>query len=134
MNTWYSDGLFWFFKVAVPVSDSLVLQCLWQEVKSLQFFSCFTIPMQIIWPWPPGADLVMTWSPYDKGKRKHKVVRLLWDFDCLYFSQYIEVHIELTVNKADIRIFIAWIKPPDWIPCTILVHSSLSNLTRFSTQ
>ncbi len=34
---------------------------------------------------------IMPWSDClkTKGKREHKVARLVWDFDCLHFAQYI---------------------------------------------
>ncbi len=34
-------------------------------------------------------DYAMVWLLYDKRKREHKVTRLVWDFDCLHFAQYI---------------------------------------------
>ncbi len=45
------------------------------------------------------ADLVMTWLPKDKWKYKHKVVKLVWDFDCLHFAQYISI--SQHVNRPD---------------------------------
>ncbi len=41
----------------------------------------FDSPMQFIWPWPP-VRIFMTW---------HKVVRFVWEFDCLHFAQYISI-------------------------------------------
>ncbi len=37
------------------------------------------------------ADWVMTLFPWEKRKCEHKVVILMWDFDCLYFAQYISI-------------------------------------------
>ncbi len=31
----------------------------------------------------------MVWLPQDKRKSENKVARLVWDFDCLHFAQYI---------------------------------------------
>ncbi len=37
------------------------------------------------------AYLVMTWLPQNKRNRGHKVLRLVWEFDCLHFAQYISI-------------------------------------------
>ncbi len=46
-------------------------------------------PMQITWPWPSVGrmthDLI---TSRQKSKHEHKVVRLVWDFDCLHFAQH----------------------------------------------
>ncbi len=48
--------------------------------------------MQITWSWPPvGRFSHVTWLPEHKRKWEHKVVRLMWDFDCLRFAQYISM-------------------------------------------
>ncbi len=35
------------------------------------------------------TDYAMVWLPQDKRKHENKVARLMWDFDCLHFAQYI---------------------------------------------
>ncbi len=35
------------------------------------------------------TDYAMVWLPQGKRKRENKVARLVWDFDCLHFAQYI---------------------------------------------
>ncbi len=50
---------------------------------------------------------IMSWPDYlikDNRKCEHKVVRLLWDFDCLHFAQYI------TIGPHDIYCKQAWCK------------------------
>ncbi len=45
--------------------------------------------MQITWPWPPVDILYHDLITLDTGRREHKVVRLVWEFDCLHFAKYI---------------------------------------------
>ncbi len=35
------------------------------------------------------AELIMVWLPYDRRKCEHNGVRLVWEFDCLQFTQFI---------------------------------------------
>ncbi len=47
---------------------------------------------------------ISLWPDYSMTKKSdHKVVRLVWEFDCLHFTQYMpRVHIALTINWHDI--------------------------------
>ncbi len=48
--------------------------------------------MQITWPWPPvGIFSHDLFTLKDKRKCEHKVVRLVWEFDCLHFAKYISI-------------------------------------------
>ncbi len=45
-------------------------------------------------------------------------MRLVWDFDFLHFAKYISISPHgIDVNRLDVRGFITWIEPADWIPC-----------------
>ncbi len=63
------------------------------------------------------ADLVMIWLSKDKGKREHKVARLVWEFDCLHFAQYISMNLygiscKQTWCKKIYRMKrVSWLKP-----------------------
>ncbi len=63
---------------------------------------------------------IMPWPDY--LKRKGNVNIKLWDF-CeilivyILLSTFQSVHIVLTVNKPDVRWFIAWIESADWNLC-----------------
>ncbi len=45
------------------------------------------------------ADLVMAWLSKDKRKCEHKVVRFVWEFDCLHFTQYMPMSAHDIVYK-----------------------------------
>ncbi len=65
--------------------------------------------------------LVMTWLPWDKRKREHKVVRHVLEFDCLHFAKYISIRPHgIDCKLFVVRIFITWIEPSDWIPWHLL--------------
>ncbi len=63
---------------------------------------------------------IMSWPDYLKTKGNVNIK--LWDL-CeilivhILLSTFQSVHLVLTVNKPDVRRFIAWIESADWNPC-----------------
>ncbi len=47
--------------------------------------------MQITSPWPPVGIFRHDLITLRQKKREHKVVRLVLEFDCLHYAQYISI-------------------------------------------
>ncbi len=69
----------------------------------------------------PTSGQIMSWPDYLKTQGNVNIK--LWDL-CKILIVYIllstfqSVHMVLTVNKPDVRRFIAWIESAYWNPCT----------------
>ncbi len=63
------------------------------------------------------TDYAMVWLPQNKRKRENKVARLVWDFDCLHFAQYILIspHVIDCKQSWCKKIYpmdrVSWLKP-----------------------
>ncbi len=62
--------------------------------------SCPRSPMHITWPWPPVADLVMAWLPYDKRKCELKVDWLVFVYILLSTCQWVQIQTSLHIRHA----------------------------------
>ncbi len=72
---------------------------------------------------------IMPWPDYLRTKRNVNIK--VWDLReilivYILVSTFQSVHMVLTVNKPDVRRFIAWIESADWNPC-IACHQCRSN-------
>ncbi len=63
---------------------------------------------------------IMPWSDCQKDKRKHKVARLVWEFDCLHFAQYILISLhgidckQTWCKKIYHMDRVSWLQPLFW--------------------
>ncbi len=82
------DWLFWHFAQYISICPR---HCLYTEgnVNINLWDLCETLIVYILYSTFQYIHMVL---PVYKRKREHKFVRLVWDFDCLHFAQYISIH------------------------------------------
>ncbi len=99
--------------------------------------------MHITWPWPPVDRLCHDMITFKTKGNVNIKLRDLCETLIVYIllSTFQLVHMVLTVNKSDVRRFIAWIESADWNPwdrllckCTLISYRGYHMTERTTFQ